>query len=182
MGTRHLIAVQIDGAYKIAQYGQWDGNPACTGIDVLRFLQTCDIESFKNKVRHCSFLTSEDVDAINNELKTTNKTVPKDYPHLSRDASANILNIVANSKPLKLKNDIWFAADSMFCEWGYVIDFDKNTFEVYEGGGYKKPASGERFTDLKTESGIIGLVKSFPLDQLPSEDDFLTSVEPAEAD
>lgn len=33
MGTRHLIAVQIDGAYKIAQYGQWDGNPACTGID-----------------------------------------------------------------------------------------------------------------------------------------------------
>ena len=27
MGTRHLIAVQLDGEYKIAQYGQWDGYP-----------------------------------------------------------------------------------------------------------------------------------------------------------
>ena len=38
MGTRHLIAVQLDGEYKIAQYGQWDGYPDGKGIDVLHFL------------------------------------------------------------------------------------------------------------------------------------------------
>lgn len=27
MGTRHLTAVVIDGDYKVAQYGQWDGYP-----------------------------------------------------------------------------------------------------------------------------------------------------------
>jgi hypothetical protein len=35
MGTRHLIAVQLGGEYRVAQYGQWDGYPDSAGIDVL---------------------------------------------------------------------------------------------------------------------------------------------------
>lgn len=38
MGTRHLIAAVIDGEYKIAQYGQWDGDPEGQGLTVLDFL------------------------------------------------------------------------------------------------------------------------------------------------
>lgn len=26
MGTRNLTAVYLDGQYKVAQYGQWDGS------------------------------------------------------------------------------------------------------------------------------------------------------------
>jgi hypothetical protein len=38
MGTRNLVAVQIDGQYKIAQYGQWDGYHSGKGLEVLEFL------------------------------------------------------------------------------------------------------------------------------------------------
>lgn len=31
MGTRNLTAVYLDGEYKIAQYGQWDGYPKDKG-------------------------------------------------------------------------------------------------------------------------------------------------------
>ena len=27
MGTRNLTVVYLDGQYKVAQYGQWDGYP-----------------------------------------------------------------------------------------------------------------------------------------------------------
>lgn len=33
MGTRNLTAVYIDGEYKVAQYGQWDGYPEGPGAD-----------------------------------------------------------------------------------------------------------------------------------------------------
>lgn len=39
MGTRNLVAVQIDGQYKIAQYGQWGGYPEGKGVDALTFLR-----------------------------------------------------------------------------------------------------------------------------------------------
>lgn len=35
MGTRNLTAVYLDGQYKVAQYGQWDGYPEGQGITAL---------------------------------------------------------------------------------------------------------------------------------------------------
>ena len=37
MGTRNLTAVYLDGEYKIAQYGQWDGLPRRTRDDGIEF-------------------------------------------------------------------------------------------------------------------------------------------------
>ena len=39
MGTRNLTAVYLDGQYKVAQYGQWDGYPEGQGITALTFLR-----------------------------------------------------------------------------------------------------------------------------------------------
>lgn len=48
MGTRNLTAVYLDGQYKVAQYGQWDGYPEGQGITVLTFLRDkMDLELFK---------------------------------------------------------------------------------------------------------------------------------------
>lgn len=52
MGTRHLIAVQIDGKYPVAQYGQWDGYPDGQGLKVLTFLRDeMREDTFRRKVR-----------------------------------------------------------------------------------------------------------------------------------
>lgn len=60
MRTRHLIAVQLDGEYKIAQYGQWDGYPEGKGVDVLHFLRNrMDEEKFKVALRRSSFISDK---------------------------------------------------------------------------------------------------------------------------
>lgn len=141
MGTRHLIAVAIDGEYKVAQYGQWDGYFEGQGVDVLNFLKNVDYNEFKNQVRNLTWITPEDIETIND-----NNNWYKDFPWLSRDAGADILNyVVKNNGNIKLKNSIGFAGDSLFCEYAYVIDLDKDTFEIYAGFNEQPTPVDSRF-------------------------------------
>ena len=61
MGTRHLTAVFLDGKYRVAQYGQWDGYPERAGRNCLNFARTIVEKSarakFADKVRNCSWAT-----------------------------------------------------------------------------------------------------------------------------
>lgn len=43
MGTRNLTMVMVDGVYKVAQYGQWDGYPSGQGITVFIFSRNWNI-------------------------------------------------------------------------------------------------------------------------------------------
>ena len=48
-----------------------------------------------------------------------------------------------------LCNSIDFVADSLFCEYAYVIDLDKEVLEVYKGFNTKKLPKRERFANMK---------------------------------
>lgn len=188
MGTRHLICVVKNGEYKVAQYGQWDGYPDGQGTGVLKFLTGMNKELFTQKVEQLSFATEEEhkqtyIDAgaePNSEWVTMDVSDrhKKLYPENSRDTGSDILGMVQNStKPLKLINGIDFADDSLFCEWAYVVDLDKNTFEVYEGFNKTPLAESERF--YKAEQGKMEYypvkhVISHNLNALPLEDEFLS--------
>lgn len=185
MGTRHLIAAKIDGDYRIAQYGQWDGYPEGQGARIIDFLNEADLDVFKTKLRATTFLKKEDIDRINAEGDWLAK-----YPYLSRDTGADILNIVnAAETPLKLKDTRGFAGDSLFCEFAYVVDFDANTFEVFKGFNKKPTPADSRFPSgaewLEKTDGYepVALVQSYALDCLPSKEGFLSDLsEPDEED
>ena len=61
------------------------------------------------------------------------------------------------------------------CEYAYVIDLDKNTFEIYEGFKSGPLVNTERFAYLneKAEGGYapVALVKSYKIDELPETAD-----------
>jgi hypothetical protein len=65
--------------------------------------------------------------------------------------------------------------DSVWCEWGYLIDLDERRFEVYQGF-QTAPHSG-RFADRATNprSGYhaVKLLAAWPLDALPDADEFM---------
>lgn len=162
MGTRNLIAVMVDGQYKIAQYGQWDGYPSGQGRTALGFLKRVNMERFKDRVRECQFLTQEECDKVDSLQDWR-----KDFHQLSRDLGAKILSEV-NRGVRKLANSISFAKDSLFCEWAYVVDFDKGTFEIYNGFN-KTPIKDGRFVSTGKEEKYhpVKLLKSYSLDNLP---------------
>ena len=192
MGTRHLIAVQKDGEYKVAQYGQWDGYPEGQGVRVLEFLRNADMEFFKKRLNNVRFFDeAKDKDFIDSYNKNVqgwssdpdNRTEEQKRWHSlfqSRDLGAKILTNIANSgdDDILLKNAISFAADSLFCEFAYVIDFDKNTFEVFRGFNKDELGSDERFASLAIprdggEYRQVKHVKTFKLSNLPTKEDFL---------
>lgn len=198
MGTRHLIAVQADGEYKVAQYGQWDGYPSGQGAEILKFLtsKTFDKASFTEAVRACSEISEADFKLAwvscganpDNDWVTMDVSdkFKKNFPHLHRDCGSKILGLVQNAGPegLKLNSAINFAADSLFCEWAYVIDLDKNTLEVFKGFNKEPLNEGERFANLPVEPSNlkdqyyqVKLVQSYDLDKLPSVEEFVSTLE-----
>ena len=188
MGTRNLTCVYMNGEYKVAQYGQWDGYPERLGVTILTFLKGVNMESFKAAVSKVSFLTEEEIESINKTIKATRKLMPdydwtKDFPHLSRDCGGAILNQIVFNGVTKVKNDIDFAKDSLFCDWAYVVDLDTNKFEVYSGFNEEPLTAGDRFyfNGEKKEEDYeyypIKEIAEFDLNNLPTEEDFLRQFE-----
>lgn len=196
MGTRHLTCVVKDGEYKVAQYGQWDGYPTGQGVEILEFLTRMNKDIFSEKIDKLSFLTQEELDnrwfefgvipGSSSVSMSIADEFAKTYPENSRDTGSRVLNIIYNSEePLKLDNNLEFAADSLFCEWAYVIDLDQNTFEVYEGFNKTPLSKNERFNFLEYKSRKsydggtyypVKLIVVFSLSDLPSEEEFLNSI------
>ncbi len=181
MGTRHLIAVYQGGTHKIAQYGQWDGYPSGQGKTVLEFLKDeAAVHMLRDyRLKNCRFLTPSEIDKINLE-----KNPIEQRPQLSRNLGADILNLAATVDNLALVDSLDFAADSLFCEWAYVVDFDENVFEVYRGFN-QEPAIG-RFANMPVEDGSeyqpVTLIARYALDDLPSYEDFIKDCDPEDED
>jgi len=190
IGTKHLICVYVNGEYKVSQYGHWDGYPEGQGVDILNFLikefnRNIFIEKLNNMV---SFGTEEE---LNNQWKECgypgSGTIEREvfdehkmkFPENSRDTGAGIFQIIQNtSKPLKLINNIHFAADPS-CAWAYVIDLDKNTFEVYIGFNTEPLSVNDRFYSLSPYCAgyyPVRLLVSFDLSKLPTRRHFLSSI------
>ena len=146
MGTRNLTVVVVDGEYKVAQYGQWDGYPTGQGSVICEFIQNqMDLEKFKTAVRKCTYVNAETLNAMweNDREK---------YSYLSRDTGGDILNLVQNGTAKELHNEIDFAAESLFCEWAYVLDLDNEVLEVYRGFNKDPLNSSERFFNLSEKA------------------------------
>lgn len=192
MGTRHLIAVQSGGEYKVAQYGQWDGYPRGQGTEVLTFLSNKQrVKKFKAKLdlvrfldeegRDKAFIEAHEKNAHSNPDKRTPKQKAWFDKFITRNLGAKILTSIVESedKEILLRNEIDFAGDSLFCEYAYVIDFDKGTLEVYRGFNKKKLKKTERFAKMKGDSEgyePIRFWKSFSLSDLPTKKQFLAAL------
>ena len=179
MGTTSLISVYMDGEYKIAQYSQWDGYPNGQGWFCLRFLQNEMVEhKFREQLRKLRMIqTDEQLNAVKSTYKEGTS-----FPEFSRDTGSDILKMVQDGKTTSgcVANNIGFAA-SVGCEWAWVIDLDKRTFEGYEGYNKVPLGSEDRFFFLKDqcENGFhpMKMVASWSLSELPDKDDFLNAFE-----
>ena len=197
MGTRNLTIVHKNDEYKVAQYGQWDGYPEGLGATLLKFLKNVNMDSFRNVIDNVSFYTKEELEDIDKYIDDMRKDIPnyewqRYFPHLSRDTGGDILNLITFKGVNKVNNSIDFAADSLFCEWAYVIDLDTNKFEVYKGFNHKELSSDERFyflEDKRDKENIVGkdyhpikFVKSYDLNNLPDEKIFIVELTPDDED
>lgn len=166
MGTRNSTLVKVDGEYKVAKYCQWDGYPSGQGVIVLDILRSCDLNDLKEKSSKVTEISEEKVKRLWEDcgadgsefvdMKISQKFKERNF-HLHRDCGGLILNEIISGNCTEMLKDVNFATnDGLFCEWAYVVDFDRNVFEVYSG-------------TVKNSNKV----KSYSLDSLPTENDFL---------
>jgi hypothetical protein len=198
MGTRNLTAVVVDGQFKVAQYGQWDGYPEGQGLTILNFLKNFNEALFRKRLEATRFVTNEEVHGwyiaagsggaqfVTSDVQDR---VMEAHPYISRDHGGEILRLIAESEgPVEIQDSSDFVADSLFCEWAYVVDLDQRTLEVYEGCNHHPVPAGERFSEVtpcERDAGgskyyPVRLKKAFNLDALPSQEEFLRETKPEE--
>ena len=176
MGTRHLVCVVAGGEVKVAQYGQWDGYPSGQGRSVLDF-----VRGIVSQGREGWFLE-----------RVTGLGVHDDGgPEFDRDTGAEILNMVLTGTRRSVTLSTGFAADSLFCEWAYVVDLDDRTLEAYKGF-QKAPHKLGRFHEMgnpenvrRKASGLdcyypVALAATFGFDALPTAEAFVELLESEE--
>jgi len=195
MGTRNLTCVVLDGEYKVAQYCQWDGYPSGQGLTILDFLTNkFHRHDFVTNLKQTRFITEEEHTALWEGFGADGsglvsleiaKRFKANHPQLDRDMGGTVLEFIQKAnEPVVLANSVDFAKDGLFCEWAYVVDLDNNVLEVYSGFGQEKLDEGARFGNAINENGYsaVGLVKTYPLDDLPDAETFLKDLEPRDED
>jgi len=182
MGTRHLTIVVKDEKVRIAQYGQWDGYPDYAGKGILEILHE-DLHNIVNGLENCIWVDDGIRENMHKHIEEVSKTsiegnwmtleqseVYHDlYPEQHRSTGHKILKLVADSQtPVYITNSFEFAADTVFCEWAYVIDLDNGKFETYESG-----VAGSQGIFARLGENTVRLVASYHLDELPSEEEYM---------
>lgn len=143
MGTRHVVTVILDGAVKVAQYGQWDGYPTYTGVKIQEFLRAVNLNVFSDKIAKVSWYTKDEINAAWKDagaddsgwvsMDVSNR-LEKKHPELSRNTGVDVLWLIAQGKVNKLSDQSDFTKDTVWCEYHYVIDLDNQAVAIYSSG------------------------------------------------
>lgn len=164
MSTRGFLTLVIDGQEKTG-FNHWDSYPSGFGIDVLQWLRDSavnQVDVVKQRARDLRLVTkAEATDA--------------DVYDVGRDVGTLL---AAGS----LVDCSEFPLDSLFAEWGYVIDFDAAVFEVYRGfqtashdkGRFasRPPHHPEYRERLQSQYWPVALIKQWPFSALPMDRQF----------
>jgi hypothetical protein len=210
VGTRGAFGVIIGEQEKIG-YNQFDSYPQGFGIENLRWLREADLIEVRQR--------AEAVQVVDNDRKPTPDEVAAlqqvtdlgvseqstdDWYCLTRHTHGSIEAMLECGFILDSHT---FPLDGLFCEWAYIVDLDRNVFEVYEGFQTSLPTKGrwagrptaeedavnyEEHLKWCAENGrdpwqhevseykAVTLIASWPLDALPSDEEFLAQTQETE--
>lgn len=180
MGTRNLTCVWVDGDFKVAQYGQWDGYPSVAGAEIMSAIRDITVEgsleAFADTVRGCRFLEEGELEARYAGLGIEGEWIPVDdadrfkehYPQLDRDMGYHIVRWLWENGPAELNDSLGFAQDGLFCEWAYVVDLDERTLEVYCSGNGEQ--GWGRLGQVFDEAEVVPLLRTVPFDEIAACD------------
>lgn len=165
MGTRNSTLVKLDGVTKVAQYGQWDGYPTGQGQTIADFLNIIadedNLKIFKERLKNLKEVDQEQVKKwLKDELGKDDGWLNMEesakfheaFPGINRDHGAGILELIYNGEVKEIQLDPDFKEDTLFCEYWYEIDLDRNivtmngrefTFDQFREKGFMEKLENE---------------------------------------
>lgn len=136
MGTRGIYGLRKNGKDKLT-YNHYDSYPEGLGKDILTFI--AENKSKLNEVYDNIILVNEDTTPTQEQIEAckeyTNLSVSEkstdDWYCLLRNTQG-YLTPYLNGKLYMINNED-FIKNSLFCEYGYIINLDENVLEFWVG-------------------------------------------------
>lgn len=191
VGTRGFITFVVDGVEKTT-YNHFDSYPGGLGDDVLRWL-TGELEGGHEELvrQQADALLMVDEDGTASEeqfvklaqfadLKVSSQD-PREWYVLLREAQGRPGTLLEIGYATSNSD---FPRDSLFAEWGYVVDFDERKLEAYRGFQSADAKVAGRFAErggMNDEWGPVNLVQGWSFDELPAPEEFVAVLEPPES-
>lgn len=135
MGTRGTYGLRIKGKDYL-MYNHFDSYPSVLGKKIIDYIKSHEFDdTFRSKVAKLKLVNAEDF-PTNAQRKKLEKysdysvSNGKDWYSILRKCQGNLDLTIESGYMI---NDNEFILDSLFCEWGYIINLDSNKLEVYRG-------------------------------------------------
>lgn len=189
MGTRGIIGVHVDGVDKLT-YNHFDSYPDGLGVSMLdqcRKLAKHGWPKVKAQAKAIRLVsddekpTAEDIEKFGQFMNLgVGEQSPNDWYCVLREMQGNLL---ANFEAGVMIDSGDFILDSLFCEWGYILNLDTMKLEVYRGfqsapHGKGRFAKAHKPKDRRGDDQYYpcALVAEFDLRKLPTKAAFLKGV------
>ena len=182
MGTRGVYGIRKNGEDKLT-YNHWDSYPDGLGRDILEF---CSLVSVKNLNRFWDklILVNENDNPTPDQIEFCKKHGMCDFNVSSRsetDWYCLLRNLQGNFekyrellnddevKEIYMTNSNNFIKDSLFCEYGYIINLDEEVLEFWDGF-QRVPNENNRYGTEMIEDDYgyypCKLMVTFPLNEI----------------
>lgn len=176
MSTRGFIGFVADGKTFVT-YNHSDSYPDSLGADMLKWLRGADLNEASVLASRLRIAEGEPTDEDIERLaafydgSVGGRSERPTWYQLLRETQGNPVRILAAGV---IEDASEFPGDSLFAEYGYVVDFDTKVFEGYVGFQRASHEKG-RFHAVPRENpeyAPVALAGSWPLDALPTDDEF----------
>lgn len=185
MGTRGLMGFTVQEEHFLT-YNHYDSYPTGLGSNLLKWLklhlviqddtvqispEVMGVLTGLEQVEEGSEPTEEQLAKLTARgfTEAQNVSTGRDFYSWLRDCQGDL--------DLTLRSGFWikggyeFGFDSLFCEWGYVIDVDRNCFDTYRGF-QQVPATkgiwaGAEMPGSRDGYEAIQRIQSLPFDAIP---------------
>ncbi|KAI0379330.1 hypothetical protein F5Y04DRAFT_260224 [Hypomontagnella monticulosa] len=135
MGTRNLICIRMNRQWVVAKYCQYDGYATGQGVTLFKFLHVEEnIARLRAGLAHIYEPTEDEMEKIGDDPRELGPN--KEFPSVSRAVGAQVLELIANAttdRKLPIQSELEFAADTIYCEWAYIVDLDEEQLKVFGG-------------------------------------------------
>lgn len=154
MGTRGTYGYRKNKQDKL-MYNHYDSYPEGLGQRMLEYIKMYSTKEMNEIYDNIKFVENDKNFQIQQEMKA--KIESREIYLSSFHEDQTIL--------MPENND--FIKDSLFCEWGYIVNLDTECLEVWEGF-QKKAQKGNRYGRKQIENGYYPckLIAEIPFDDL----------------
>ena len=157
MGTRGAYGFRLNGKDKVT-YNHFDSYMDGLGRAVLNFIRGTATKELRQIAKRIK-LVSKDKPATMKQVEdciemsdtTVNNGKLTDWYVLLRKAQGNP-NVYKDGLKYMI-NGAKFLADSLFCEWAYIINLDKEVLEIYVGFN-KDPSAKGRYACIRNKNDV----------------------------